>query len=279
MNNQELTAAAKVASMQDAAQSMTKTNYDTIKGWLSKGSIFDQFMTVCGEDYGRRFMQSILAIMKNPQYAMLNRCEPATVVQSAMVAACTGLSLDPNLSQSALIPYGDRCTFQIMKRGLQQLAMRSGMVKTFNVAKVFEGDFAECNPITGEYRYNQEPHARDIAIGYISYIRQISGFEKYEYWTIEQCRAHGARYSKTFNYKGALWQTNFDMMAEKTVMKKNLRESAIIDPSMTACRALELALKFDEGTPKTLNLDAVEYPDSQTYEEYIETKIEPKNEE
>lgn len=274
MDNKELTATSKVATMQNASQSMTKTNYDTIKGWLAKGSICDQFMTVCGDEYGRRFMQTILSIMKNPQYAQLNRCEPATIVQSAMVAACTGLSLDPNLSQSALIPYGDRCTFQIMKRGLQQLAMRSGMVKTFNVAKVYEGDFAVCNPLKGEYEYNAEPHAREIAIGFISYIKHVGGFEKFEYWTLEQIRAHGARYSKTFKYSNGLWQTSFDMMAEKTVMKKNLKESAILDPSMTACRAMELALKFDEGTPKSLDLEEVEYPDAQTYEEYIETKID-----
>lgn len=277
MDNKTLTGASMSASIQTKSASMGVGSYQKVKQWLTKGSTFDAFMEVCGEEYGRRFMQSILTLMKTPKYATLNKCEPASIVQSAMVAAYTGLSIDPNLGQSALIPYGNQCTFQIMKRGLEQLALRTGTVKTFNTAKVFEGDIAFYNPFTGEYTYNQEPHARDIAVGYISYIRLLSGFEKYEYMTVEECQAHGQRYSKSF--KTGLWTTDFDFMASKTVAKRLLRDNSIIDPSASSGHLVATALKFDMGTPKSLDMeDAAEYPDAQEYDEYIEQKYDIRKE-
>lgn len=267
-DNKQITEVSKKTSMQTSTASMGTSSYQQVKQWLTKGATCDAFMAVCGEEYGRRFMQSVLTIMKTPRYAALNRCAPETIVQSAMVAAYTGLSIDPNLGQSALIPYGTQCTFQIMKRGLEQLALRSGLVQTFNTAKVFEGDIASFNPFTGEYVYNQEPHERTVGIGFISYIKLLSGFEKYVYMTNEECRAHGQRYSKSF--ATGLWTSDFDIMATKTVAKRLLIDNSILDPSVKAGSLLTTALKFDMGTPKSLDMDGeADYPDGQTYEEYV----------
>lgn len=268
-DNKTLTAASKEATIQTTTASMGVSTYQQVKQWLTKGSTFDAFMGVCGEEYGRRFMQSVLTVMKTPRYAALNKCAPDTIVQSAMVAAYTGLSIDPNLGQSALIPYGGQCTFQIMKRGLEQLALRSGVVKTFNTAKVFEGDIASFNPFTGEYVYNQEPHERNVGVGFISYIKLLSGFEKFVYMTNDECRAHGQRYSKSF--RTGLWSTDFDVMASKTVAKRLLIDNSILDPSAQAGNMIATALKFDMGTPKSLDLnDGADYPDGQSYEEFVE---------
>lgn len=144
-----MTEQAKAVTIQAPQKSVTQSNFQQIKSWLTKGSTRDQFMDVLGEKFAPRFMQTILLLMRDPAAAALNKCDPRTVVRSAMVSACTGLSIDPNLSQSALIPYGDRCTFQVMNRGLQQLAFRTGTMATFNTAKVYEGDILSHNPFTG----------------------------------------------------------------------------------------------------------------------------------
>lgn len=273
-----MTEQAKAVTIQAPQKSVTQSNFQQIKSWLTKGSTRDQFMDVLGEKFAPRFMQTILLLMRDPAAAALNKCDPRTVVRSAMVSACTGLSIDPNLSQSALIPYGDRCTFQVMNRGLQQLAFRTGTMATFNTAKVYEGDILSHNPFTGEYKYNDGPHEREILQGYIAYIRQLTGFEKYCYMTIEELMAWGQRYSKSFNKPTGMWRTNPEVMYHKTVSKRVLREGAIIDPySTTAMNQLATAIKFDNGTPMSDNIEyetAVEYPDGQTEDEAMIARVE-----
>ena len=273
-----MTEKAKSATIQAPQQSVTQSNFQQVKTWLTKGSTRDQFMEVLGEKFAPRFMQTILLLMRDPAAAALNKCDPRTVVRSAMVSACTGLSIDPNLSQSALIPYGDRCTFQVMNRGLQQLAFRTGTMATFNTAKVYEGDILSHNPFTGEYVYNDTPHDRTILQGYMAYIRQLTGFEKYCFMTIEELMNWGERYSKSFRSKTGMWQTNPEVMCHKTVSKRILREGAIIDPySTTAMNKLATAIKFDCGTPLGDEIEyetSVEYPDGQTDEEAMIARVQ-----
>ena len=165
-----------------------------------------------------------------------------------------------------------------MNRGLQQLAFRTGTMATFNTAKVYEGDILSHNPFTGEYKYNDAPHEREILQGYIAYIRQLTGFEKYCYMTIEELMAWGQRYSKSFNKPTGMWRTNPEVMYHKTVSKRVLREGAIIDPySTTAMNQLATAIKFDNGTPMSDDVEyetAVEYPDGQTEAEAMIARVE-----
>lgn len=280
----EKTEEAKQATIQTAAASVTQTNFQQVKSWLTRGSTRDGFMEVLGEKYAPRFMQTILLLMRAPAAAALNKCDPKTIVRSAMVSACTGLSIDPNLSQSALIPYNDQCTFQIMNRGLQQLTFRTGTVQAFNTTKVYQGDILAHNPFTGEYLYNDSPHERDVVDGYMAYIKHLTGFEKYCYMTIDELRAWGQRYSKSYNSKNkwgewtGMWRTEFEIMALKTVSKRLLREGSILDPySTNAMNQLATAIKFDCGTPRqdVVTYEAqVEYPDGQTADAAMQERVE-----
>lgn len=274
----QATTEAMQASINTPVQSVSKNNYQTVKGWLDKGTMRDNFFGVLGEQYAPAFMQTILLAMKAPTATALNKCDPATILRSAMVAATCGLTIDSNFSQSALIPYGDQCTFQVMKNGLEQLSMRTGMVRTFNCAEVYEGDIAEVNPFTGEMRYNQEPHSRDILIGYVAYIELINGFKRFTYMTCEEMKAHCLRYSKAYATAekygrfDSWWHKNPKVMGLKTVQKKSLKSGSILDPSATTQRNLILALKYDQSTPQTemptlLGTDDAIYPDALTAEE------------
>lgn len=271
MSTKTITQDAKANTIQPANKSVSLTNYETVKKWLTKGSARDGFMEVLGEKYAPRFIQTVLLSMKNT--AALQKCDPITIVRSAMVSAVTGLSIDGNFGQSALIPYKDQCTFQIMKRGLEQLALRTGTIQSFQEAIVYEGDILSHNPFTGEFVYNQEPHPREIAIGYMSYVKLLAGFEKYQYMTIEECQQWGRRYSSTFDNPRGMWSTNFSIMAQKTVTKRLLKDGAIIDPyASEPMTQLSLGIKYDQATP-TSDVIAlhgeVEYPDAQTSDAVI----------
>lgn len=285
MNMKEITAQSKEISVRSQTASVTLSNYDTVKKWLGKGSMRDMFFAALGEQNAPRFMQTILMAMQNPAQSGLMKCDPKTILRSAMVAACTKLSIDPNLSQSALIPYKDQCTFQIMRRGLQQLSLRTGTVGRLETARVYEGDIVSHNPFTGEFVYNVEPHERDVLVGYMGYIRLLTCFEKYVYMTVEELREWGMRYSKSYNSKdkygnwSGMWRTSFDVMCDKTVGKRVVREGGIIDPySSEPMTQLAMGMKFDGATPLgddllTLDSEAI-YPDSQTAEGAAEVRVE-----
>ena len=61
----------------------------------------------------------------------------------------------------------------------------------------------------------------DKAIGYFAYFQLINGFEKTFYMTVDQIRDHGKKYSKA--YSNGPWQTDFDSMAKKTVIRQLLK--------------------------------------------------------
>lgn len=284
MDTKQLTEQAKVDTIQAPQRSVTQSNFQQIKTWLTKGSTRDGFMEVLGEKHAPRFIQTILLLMRDPKASSLNKCDPRTVVRSAMVSACTGLSIDPNLSQSALIPYKDQCTFQIMNRGLQQLAFRTGTMAAFNTTRVYDGDILAHNPFTGQYLYNNDPHDKEILTGYMAYMKMLTGFEKFCYMTLDELNDWGRQYSQSFGRKNkygdwsSMWQSNSEVMYLKTVSKRLLREGAIIDPySTNAMNQLATAIKFDCGTPTEDEVKyetGVYYPDSQTEEDAIKSKVE-----
>jgi recombination protein RecT len=79
---------------------------------------------------------SIMA-QQNPK---IRDCDPLSVVKSMM--ACVRLNLMPNTPEQyvALIPYGRELQFQVMYKGLAQLAYNSGIVNKIDAQLVFPED-------------------------------------------------------------------------------------------------------------------------------------------
>ena len=49
----------------------------------------------------------------------LQKCEPNSVIGAALTAAALDLSIDPNLGEAHIVPYGDKAQFQIGYIGFQ----------------------------------------------------------------------------------------------------------------------------------------------------------------
>ena len=82
------------------------------------------------EIMGERAPQFAAALVQivNGSY-QLQQCDPNSILGAAITAAALDLSCDPNLGEAHLVPYSDKCQFQIGYRGFIQLAMRSGQYK------------------------------------------------------------------------------------------------------------------------------------------------------
>lgn len=193
------------------------------------------------------FVNNLTALVANS--AMLQECEPLTVMFAAMKATALDLPLDPNLGFAYCIPYNDTknnrkvAQFQMGYKGYKQLALRSAQFAIIpNATDVKEGELVKRNRLTGECVFNfiddDVERAKKKTIGYASYFRLLSGAESTFYMSIEEMQAHASRYSQTFRSKdsrikaASKWSTDFDDMAKKTVLKLNLSKNAPLSVEM-----------------------------------------------
>lgn len=178
------------------------------------------------KDRAPQFTTTLMAALNSNK--ALNSCEPQSVLTAALTAASMDLPINQNLGFAYLIPYknkdGDVCQFQMGYKGFIQLAQRSGYYKTINATEVREGEIAKIDRLSGEIEFEwiEDDKQRESAkvIGYVAYFKLLNGFEKSLYWSVEKCKAHATRFSKSFKFGGGLWKDDFESMAIKTVLKQ-----------------------------------------------------------
>ena len=143
---------------------------------------------------------------------------------AAMKAAVLNLPIEPSLGYAYIVPYKNQAQFQIGYKGLIQLAQRSGQVTRLNAGEVYESQYKGFNPLTEDLELDMyaAPKENEKVVGYFAFMRLANGFEKTVFWTKERVQAHGKKYSQSFSSKYSPWQSDFDAMARKTVLKHML---------------------------------------------------------
>ncbi|MBQ9487166.1 MAG: recombinase RecT [Selenomonadaceae bacterium] len=218
------------------------------------------------------FISSILAIVNNN--SKLQNCTSFSIVSAAGIAAALKLPINPSLGFAFLVPYKNQAQFQLGYKGLIQLAMRSGQYITLNSGAVREGQIKEIDFVTGGI-VRGEKISEEI-VGYVSYMELLNGFHKALYMTVDELKAHAAKYSQSYSYdvdhnrKTSVWSTNFDAMAKKTVLKKLLSNFGIIAIDQQSAD-LVTALQADQSV---ITAEGFRYVDNEKGEE----KVVPFNE-
>jgi len=210
------------------------------------------------------FISSVLSAMNSSD--VLKNAEPNSVYMSAMMAASLDLPINANLGLAYIIPYNKKqpdgsyiqvAQFQVGYKGFIQLAIRSGQFLTISAAPIYEGQLIECDPLKG-YVFDWNKKESDKIIGYASYFKLLNGMEKTLYMTVEELKGHGGKYSKTFGNKFGLWNTDFEAMARKTVIKLLLQRYAPLSIEMQKATISDQAVINDYE-----DLDSVSYIDNE----------------
>lgn len=244
---------------------MANSNLVALKGYFENESVKKNLQAMLGQK-AQGFATSVLSVVNNNR--LLQKANPSTVYSSAMVAASLDLPINPNLGFAAIVPYGNSAQFQIMTRGLVQLAIRSGQYERITNAVVHKGELVKYDPFKDEYVFDASKRESDEVIGFMAYFRTVGGFEKYFYMTKEEALAHGKRYSKSFD--SGVWSSDPESMCLKTVLKLLLSKYGILSIEM------QRAIKFDQGVVKDdftemesiddIDYAEVEYVDNQQNE-------------
>lgn len=192
----------------------------------------------------------------------LQECSPQSFLGAMMTAAQLGLEPNTPLGQAYLIPYRNHgkleCQFQLGYKGLIDLAYRSGEVSTIQAHTVYEND-------AFDYELGLEPKLRHVPatkdrgapVFFYAVFRMKDGGYSFDVMSVEDARSHGRKYSKAFG--SGPWQTNFEEMAKKTVLKRVLKYAPLKTDFVRG-------LSADETVKTELSEDMFTVPDETVLE-------------
>lgn len=207
----------------------------------------------------------------------LQECTAESFLGSMMQAAQLGVEPNTPLGQAYLIPYRNKgvmeVQFQLGYRGMIDLAYRSGEVQNIQAHEVYEND-------TFEYELGLEPKLKHIpalkdrgeVILYYAVFKLTNGGVGFEVMSKEDVEAFAKKKSKT--YGTGPWQSDFDAMAKKTLVKRLLKFAPLKSDFVRAVTADEtiksgISENMVDLPDETVTIDAeaTEAEDNTDYEE------------
>ena len=213
----------------------------THKHFFNSPAVKQKFSEVL-DGNGQQFVASLLSIVTNNN--LLAKATNESIMTAAMKAATLKLPIEPSLGMAYVVPYnrsekhGDtwvkinEAQFQMGYKGFIQLAQRSGQIRNINCDIVYKEEFLRYDKVYGTLHLKEEQVDSGEVEGYFASLELINGFRKMIFWKKEKVIAHAQKYSKTYDKQigdfksGTPWKTEFDAMAQKTLIKELLSKYA-----------------------------------------------------
>lgn len=214
----------KENAIQSAQKSISEKRPQTMQDYIKvmQGEIAKALPSVLTPERFTRITLSALSC--NPKLAS---CTPKSFLGAMMTAAQLGLEPNTPLGHAYLIPYKNHgvleCQFQLGYKGMIDLAYRSGNVKSIQAHVVHQNDVFEVEYGTNDHLVFKPLMSGDRGdpVSVWAMWQTKDGGYGFSVMSMEEIRAHARRYSKSFS--NGPWQTNFEEMAKKTVLKRALK--------------------------------------------------------
>ncbi|MDN5982278.1 MAG: recombinase RecT [Lactococcus lactis] len=254
-----------------------------ISNYLKQDNIMQQLSETLGRNSAPLVTSALTAVANNYQ---LKDATPVSVYTSLMKAAALNLTVDPNLGFAYLVPYKrnfkengqwvnvTEAQLQIGYKGLVQLALRSGQIKSVNTGTIYESEFKGYNKITGEFTIDETiipDEDNDEVAGYFAYVQLVNGGEVKQFSRKKQIEHFAKKYSKAYSYdldnnkKSSPWSTEFNAMAEKTVLKQVLK---FVPMSLEMQEAVSVDENDMKWAKRVDEVTGLEIPDQQQIENF-----------
>lgn len=240
-------------------QQANQIQSNSVQGLLKNPVIQGKFQQLL-KDKTSGFTSSLITLVNNDSY--LSDSEPMSIITGAMQAAQLDLPLEKQFGFAYLVPFNSKegnkwvkkAQFVLGYRGYIQLAQRSGQYKSINVGNVYEGQLESWNPLTEELVFNPEGKVSDNVVGYFGYFQLLNGFEKTVYWTKEQVEKHRVENNKSKDKSKltGVWASNYDAMAQKTVLRNLLSKWGILSIEMQKAVLVDESEGFQEEQEQIL---------------------------
>ena len=213
---------------QTAIQTRPASPMERVKNYMLSPEVKERFTDMMGPD-GNYYLNQVMMVVAASED--LQKCEPASILISAIRAATLKLSVDPTSGQAWIIPYNGKATFQIGYKGVYDMAMRTNRYRYINVSKIYEGEDLVEDRLTGMHSLHGAKKS-DTVIGWLLYFELVDGFKKTFYMTIPEITAHAEHYSKAYRNPKSKWNDKYERwkMERKTVIINGLRQFGVFNP-------------------------------------------------
>jgi recombination protein RecT len=215
---------------------------------------------------------TLSALSTNPQ---LQQCTPKSFLGAMMTSAQLGMEVNTPLGQAYLIPRRNNktgeweCQFQLGYKGLIDMAHRSSEIRDIQAHVVCKGDEFEYE-LGLEPKLIHKPAAanRGEPTHFYAVYHTKNGGYGFEVMSVEDVRKHAMKYSDSMK-RGSFspWQTAFEEMAKKTVLKRVLKYAPMSTEYVRA--ALQ-----DETIKTKLSDDMFDVPDETIEAEFMDVDPE-----
>lgn len=203
-----------------------KEDQGKLKRLLDPNINFDRYLQIISNE-----------IRANPK---LLQCEPQSIMECLGQAARLNLDVGGASAQAYLIPYGNKCQFQISYKGLIALAYRAG-VGVIETGMVYENDKYELQyGITKKLSVTPAFTNRGNPL-FVWAMAKVNGEAQFIHMTIEEVEKVKA-YSKTASFADSAWSKNYDEMAKIRVCKRFCK----LLPAYTNNNLMQEAIALDE---------------------------------
>jgi recombination protein RecT len=179
------------------------------------------------------YTASIIDLYNSDTY--LQKCDPGQVMRECLKAVSLKLPISKQLGFAYVIPYKkdgmDIPQFQLGYKGMIQLCQRTGAYKYINAGPVYEGEYVKEDKLSGALDLSGTRTGNGV-VGYFAYIETLNGFSKCIYWPVSRMVDHAKKYSKSYTRDSSPWKTNFEEMAQKTMLRALLGHWGVMSVEM-----------------------------------------------
>lgn len=220
------------------------------------GMTFERFQRIC-----------LTAWNINPK---LKETSPMSFLAAVIQSAQLGLEPNTPLNQACIIPYKKKAKFIIEYKGLLTLLYRSGEVRMVEGRTVYQKDEFDYQYGTNPYLYHKPTTelSRGNVKAYYTIITFTNGAKDFLVMFPDQIE----EIRKKFSYDDSLaWANNYEAMALKTVLKRQLRYA----PLSVETRE---KIAMDETVKSTIDEDMARVnADKETWETVDDEKDKQEN--
>jgi recombination protein RecT len=207
-----------------------------------------------------RVFMSIIRVDEKLSAAVVKN--PASLLAAIMQSSQLGLEPNTPLGEAYFIAYNNNRTnlpevqFQIGYKGLLQLAYRTGEYKRITAMEVYTNDeFDYAYGLDTYLKHKPAMTPTGEPVFYYALYELHNGGRDFKVWSTEKIKDHAKKYSQSVKAgRKSPWDTDFDAMAKKTVLKDVLKY---------APKSIELdrQLSMDETIKHHTECDMSEVPD------------------
>lgn len=269
------------------------TTTTNLKQYLASPQVQHRVKELLGKR-SNNFMASVTSMVNADQN--LAQCDPTSLFMACLTAAALDLPINKSLGQAHIVPFRNNkanvteAQFILGWRGYIQLAQRSGQYNTINSGDVREGEIAKRDRLSGaltfEWCEDDDERAKLPIIGYVAYFKLVSGFEKMLYMSTKEIEDHARKYSKSyqsdlkFKSQHSLWSTDFNVMAQKTVIRLLIGKYGPMSIDMQKAFDADYGVIREDGRTDYVDVDLQDVGASNEQKQaIIEANTEPASDE